>query len=223
LVPIERAEPFRVALATGAGVERVASSAAAPPPETRHKVRRGDTLNSISRRYGVSIADLRAANNLRGSVIHPGETLSIPSARATAPAPVAEARPDIGTQLPERQAAAAPRARSHTVRPGETLWGVARRYGVTVPQLAAANSLSTQSQLTAGTRLEIPGAGAKATPETTRMTYKVRRGDTLSQIAERFSVSVRQIMTWNQIRQSTSLRAGQRIVVYVDPRKVSGG
>jgi membrane-bound lytic murein transglycosylase D len=55
------------------------------------------------------------------------------------------------------------------------------------------------------------------------MTYKVRRGDTLSQIAERFSVSVRQIMSWNQIRQSTSLRAGQRIVVYVDPRKVSGG
>jgi membrane-bound lytic murein transglycosylase D len=224
LVPVERAEPFRVALATGDGVERVASTAAAPPPEMRHKVRRGDTLNSISQRYGVTVADLRAANNLRGSVIHPGETLSIPDARVAAAAPVAEARPDISTQLPERQAAAVPRVRSHTVRPGETLWGVARRYGVTVPQLAAANGLSTQSHITAGTRLDIPGAGAKATPpEATRMTYKVRRGDTLSQIAERFSVSVRQIMSWNQIRQSTSLRAGQRIVVYVDPRKVSGG
>jgi membrane-bound lytic murein transglycosylase D len=51
----------------------------------------------------------------------------------------------------------------------------------------------------------------------------VRRGDTLSQIAERFNVSVSQLMAWNQIRQSSSLRAGQRIVVYVDPRRVSGG
>jgi membrane-bound lytic murein transglycosylase D len=55
------------------------------------------------------------------------------------------------------------------------------------------------------------------------MTYKVQRGDTLSQIAERFNVSVRQLMTWNQIRSSTSLRAGQQIVVYVDPQRVSGG
>jgi membrane-bound lytic murein transglycosylase D len=55
------------------------------------------------------------------------------------------------------------------------------------------------------------------------MTYKVRRGDTLTQIAERFNVSVQQLMTWNQMRQSNSLRAGQKIVVYVDPRRVSGG
>jgi membrane-bound lytic murein transglycosylase D len=55
------------------------------------------------------------------------------------------------------------------------------------------------------------------------MTYKVRSGDTLSEIAEKFNVSVRQLMTWNQLRQSTSLRAGQQLVVYVDPRRVNGG
>jgi membrane-bound lytic murein transglycosylase D len=55
------------------------------------------------------------------------------------------------------------------------------------------------------------------------MTYKVRSGDTLSEIAEKFNVSVRQLMTWNQLRSSSTLRAGQRIVVYVDPRRVNGG
>jgi membrane-bound lytic murein transglycosylase D len=98
---------------------------------------------------------------------------------------------------------------------------------VTVPALASANGLTSKSQLTAGAKLKIPGGGAaraaEAGPESTRITYKVRRGDTLSEIAERFDVSVRQLMSWNQLRQSTSLRAGQRIVVYVDPSRVSGG
>jgi membrane-bound lytic murein transglycosylase D len=55
------------------------------------------------------------------------------------------------------------------------------------------------------------------------MTYQVRRGDTLSEIADRFNVSVQQLRSWNQIRQSGSLKAGQRIVIYVDPRRVNGG
>jgi membrane-bound lytic murein transglycosylase D len=114
----------------------------------------------------------------------------------------------------------------HVVKSGETLWGVARRYGVTVPALAAANGMSAQSHLAAGARLEIPGSadsGRGSSNESTRMTYQVRRGDTLSEIAEKFNVSVRQLMTWNRLRQSSSLRTGQRLVVYADPQRINGG
>ena len=231
LLPVERVEPFRLALAAGEGPQRVA--AAAPPPEIRHNVRRGESLTGIARQYGVPVETLRAANNLRGSVIHPGETLVVPRDGSGGGIPVAEARSDIVAQLPERQpapAASAPKApasaaRTHKVKAGETLWGVARKYGVTVPALAAANDIGTKSQLVAGTRLEIPGNGGRATPaaESSRMTYQVRRGDTLSEIADRFNVSVQQLRSWNQIRQSGSLKAGQRIVIYVDPRRVNGG
>ena len=227
LLPVERVEPFRAALMSDDSAQRVASAATAPPPETRHEVRRGENLSTISRQYGVSIDTLRQANNLRGSVIHPGETLVIPNGADGGPAPgatatVAEARPDIAAQLPERQSA--PKPRVYTVRRGDTLWGVARKHGVTVPALASANGLSSKSQLTAGARLQIPGAGSAApSGDSSRMTYRVQSGDTLSEIAERFNVSVRQLMSWNQLRSATSLRAGQRIVIYVDPRRVNGG
>ena len=44
-----------------------------------------------------------------------------------------------------------------------------------------------------------------------------------SEIADRFDVSVRELMTWNRLRQSSSLRAGQRLVVYTDPSRQTGG
>jgi len=237
LLPVERAEPFRLALASEAGTQRLAAAAAAePPPDVRHRVRSGESLSGIARQHGVSIESLRARNGLRGSVIHPGDTLMIPTGASGAAAPVAEARQDIVAQLPERlpsagrattpaRSAAAPSASTHKVKPGETLWGVARQYGVTVPALAGANGMTSRSQLVAGSRLQIPGADKTSAPvgEASPMTYKVRRGDTLTQIAERFNVSVQQLMTWNQMRQSNSLRAGQKIVVYVDPRRASGG
>jgi LysM repeat protein len=86
--------------------------------------------------------------------------------------------------------------------------------------------MTSKSPLTAGTRLEVPGGSGHDSPrssETTRMTYHVKHGDTLSEIADRFNVSVGQLTTWNGLRQSTPLHTGQRLVVYTDPRRVDGG
>jgi membrane-bound lytic murein transglycosylase D len=116
----------------------------------------------------------------------------------------------------------------HTVRAGDTLWGIAREYGVTVPELAAANGVGTQTRLGLGTRLTVPASAdsyrrVASAAEVTRMTYRVKRGDTLSQIAERFQVTIRQLMGWNDLRSASSLRAGQRLILYVDPSRFSGG
>jgi membrane-bound lytic murein transglycosylase D len=228
LLPVEQAETFRLAMLNPEATATLAVAAMEPPPVVHHRVRSGDSLTAISKRYDVSIDSIRESNNLHGSVIHPGDVLVIPSAAGPAAtlASVAEPRADIASQLPERQRAAAPaKPRVHVVKSGDTLWGVANRYGVTVPQLAAANGLSSTSELSIGTRLDIPGSrrSSVSSPESTRMTYKVRRGDTLSEIADRFNVSVRELMTWNRLRQSSSLRTGQRLVLYVDPSRQSGG
>jgi len=231
LLPVEAVELFRLALLTEEGVARVAVTAVAPPTTTTHKVLRGETLSAIARRHDVSIEEIRAANGLHGSTIHPGETLRIPGAgpASAMPAEVAAPREELAAQLPEHQKAA-PQQRSssqvHVVKAGDSLWAIARRYGVTVPSLAAANGMSPDGALTPGTRLEIPGGsrgGSSGSRETTRMTYQVRRGDTLSEIADKFNVSVRQLTTWNGLRQSAPLRTGQRLVVYTDPHRVDGG
>jgi membrane-bound lytic murein transglycosylase D len=203
-------------------------------------VRAGDTLSSIARRYGVQVSDLRAANGLRNSsTIHPGDTLKVPGVAATASTEgeVAAARTDITAQLPERlpggvaalavtpaKSKAKPSApKVHVVRSGDTLWAVSKRYGVSVPALAAANGLGPNAELSIGTRLEIPSGGASGSRESTRLTYEVRSGDTLTRIADRFNVSVRELAEWNNMKKSQTLRTGQRLVVYSDPQRVDGG
>jgi membrane-bound lytic murein transglycosylase D len=236
LLPIPHAETFRLAMLDQAVAAQSGTLVAAvePPPDVRHKVRRGETLSAISRKYGVPMAAIQDANGIRGSVIHPGDSLLIPTVaggESATLASLAAPREDIASQLPERQKPAAPpRPKVHVVKSGDSLWSVSHKYGVSVPALASANGLSSSAGLVAGARLEIPGSGkssstrvAAADQETSKVTYKVRRGDTLSEIADRFDVSVRELMTWNRLRQSSSLRAGQRLVVYVDPSRQTGG
>ena len=236
LLPIPNAQAFRQAMLDQSLVDqsRVAVAAVEPPPDVRHKVRRGETLSAIARQYGVPILALQQSNDIQGSVIHPGDSLLIPAgfAGSTATlAALAAPRDDITAQLPEHQKpSASKKPKVHVVKSGDTLWDVARTYGVTVPALASANGLSSKAGLVTGARLEIPGKGGTATrtassstSESSRVTYKVKRGDTLSEIADRFDVSVRELMTWNRLRQSSSLRAGQRLVVYTDSSRQTGG
>ena len=237
LLPIPNAQVFRQAMLDQAttGTSTIAVAAIEPPAEVRHTVRRGETLSAIARSYGVELGAIKAANEMQGSVIQPGQLLVIPSPATGSTATLAALaapREDITAQLPEHQRpAASKKPKVHVVKSGDTLWAVARKYGVTVPALAAENGLSTKAGLVKGARLEIPGTGgssatrtaASDSRETSRVTYKVKRGDTLSEIADRFDVSVKELMTWNRLRKSSSLQAGQRLVVYTDSSRQTGG
>jgi membrane-bound lytic murein transglycosylase D len=111
-----------------------------------HKVRRGETLSIIAARYKVSVAELRRANGLGQSAhIHPGARLTVPRGSAVRSSRVAAS--------PRKPSMA--RTVTHRVRPGDTLYAIAGRYGVTVRDLARWNGRSAGEALQVGQRLRV--------------------------------------------------------------------
>jgi LysM repeat protein len=132
-----------------------AQDAAAEPAskERVHTVRAGEHLTRISRTYGVTIAEIVAANDLADpSRIFAGQRLTIPGVAA------APAKPKPAAAAPAP--APASKARVHAVRAGEHLTGIARAYGVTIAAIAQANDLADPSRIFVGQRLTIPGVPA---------------------------------------------------------------
>lgn len=215
LVPVDRAERFATALAQLPEDKRVRV--------VYHRVKRGEALGSIASRYGVSVASLRSANRLRGNTIHPGQELLITSAPRGVAMAAAEMRLDEASEPPRTTSGG-----RHVVRRGETLWSIARRHGVSLQDLASHNGLSDAGTLTVGQVLKVPAAAQLASTRADdenlqRVTYVVRRGDTLSRIADRFRVRVQDLLGWNKLASAHTLKPGQRLVMFVDDARRSGG
>lgn len=146
-----------------------------------YTVRRGDNLSAIAQRYSVSVQQIRSWNNLRGNNIQAGQRLTLHTS-SDAPA----------------------RATTHTVSRGETLSGIAGRYGVTVAQLRSWNNLRNNT-IRVNQRLTVQGGSAA-------VSHRVQRGDTLTDIARRYGVSVTQIREWNSLRGDV-IRPGQTLTI----------
>ncbi len=114
-------------------------SAPAPAVEREHVVTAGENLTAIARRYGTTIAEIQRLNGIEGSVIRPGQRLRIPPASASGnDGSAAESAPTV-----------------HVVEAGETLWGIAQRYGATVGEIERLNELGSRP-IIPGQRLRIP-------------------------------------------------------------------
>lgn len=132
-------------------------------PATTYTVSRGDTLSTIARKNQLTKAELAAANNLRsGSILHVGQKLIIPSkqgtAKAAAPVAPAAKTPDVeAAPVAEKPAADSTK---HTVKAGETLGGIARKYGVKQGDIAVANNITDPRKIQPGQELVIPARSA---------------------------------------------------------------
>lgn len=148
----------------------------------RHTVQEGDTLGALSRRYGVSVSEIKAANGLEGDNIVQGRALKIPKGVGATPPAKSAGKPPVQVRRaqpanagaflsqPEPSNAASPRTAekparrgngAYTVQPGDSLSKLASRYGTTVEALRRANGLEGDV-IGAGDMLLIPAKGSEA-------------------------------------------------------------
>lgn len=144
--------------------------------------------------------------------------IQIPVPAAPAPsslsAPVAAKEPSP-VRKPERKTK---KIEMHRVERGETVASIARQYGVSVEDIAAFNGLKGTMHIVPGQKLKVSGSSAeksssrRATPVKEKY-HKVRKGDTLSSIADRYGVSVGDLAEWNDIGKKRAIQPGQRLKV----------
>ena len=173
---------------------RIPSGAADAVPDTKiYTVKAGDTLSTIASRYGVSVVRLKRANRLSGDSLRIGDRLEIPTQVTVSEAPKRVAK-----------------SRTHRVRSGESLYTIGKRYGVSVDRLKAANGLR-RNTIRVGQELVIPSvSNQKAVSE--GKVYRVRSGDTLSEIARRYGTTVSKLRSANGLT-SNRLRIGQELKI----------
>src|SRR5579863_6790484 len=215
LVPIDNADAFDAALRTLSVNDRVRY--------TVHEVARRDTLASIAKQYGTSATVISKINDLKAGKVTVGESLKIPEISGQLPDKVLLAasrvdRPDTGGRR-QRQIV-------YRVRAGETLSSIARRHGMPVSTLARLNNMGAADTLVKGQRLVIKASARRYRDEGTgsgrRVLYTVRSGDTVYSISRQFQVSVPQLKSWNGLNKHHQIKAGQRLVMYVDAKRQQG-
>jgi membrane-bound lytic murein transglycosylase D len=215
LVPIDNADGFEAALQTLSPDERVRFAV--------HEVARRDTLATIAKQYGTSVAVIAKINDLKDGKVTAGESLKIPEISGELPDKVllAASRVDRPDQGGRRQ-----RQIVYRVRAGETLSSIARRHGMPVSTLARLNNMGAADALVKGQRLVIKASARRYRDEGVvsgrRVLYTVHRGDTVFSISRQFQVSVPQLKSWNGLNQHHQIRAGQRLVMYVDKNRQQG-
>lgn len=216
LIPREKASTFREALSKTPENERVSWR--------NYKVVAGDSLSTVARKFSTTTSVIRRVNNLSGDMIRVGQRLMIPSASQNSDQYALSA----GQRLEKKQSRNRKGNRiNYTVRRGDTFWDIAREHRVSVRQVAAWNNMAPGDPLIPGKRLVIWSQATQ--PKTVasndrgkamvrKVGYKVRKGDSLSAIASRFSVNVRDIASWNDLNSARYLQPGQSLVLYVDIR-----
>ena len=201
LVPVEYADTLELALADLPKSERIRTRS--------YQVTSGDTLSRIAQNHGVSVNELKLANNLRSNNLRRGQQLVIPTHGQVSSKASSASKPQ---QLASRGSSQKAKV-SYKVRSGDNLWSISQAHGVSHEELAKWNGLNAKSALKPGMKLVVyPKQGKKNDKS---MVYQVRRGDSISSIAARFQVAINDVMRWNQLDKGDYLKPGQELTLFV--------
>lgn len=207
------------AQAAPASRSALAAPAAASSAPATYTVKAGDTVSAIAARYGLATASVLALNGLGWkSLIFPGQTLRLTDATGGGTTGTVTGRPA-----------------TYTIKRGDTISGIAGRYGLSTSSLLALNSLKATSIIYPGQVIKLSGSSiavtpvSNVTPDETKdppstpptsapapvidNTYTIRSGDTVTAIAARFGVGIDAILAANGLTRASIIYAGRTLVI----------
>ncbi|AWB67839.1 lytic transglycosylase [Saccharobesus litoralis] len=215
LLPIEKAEAFNNAIKNIEPKALVAWQ--------RYKIKSGDSLGKIAKQHNVTIESIRTANNLKGNMIRVGKHLLIPVAAKS------EDSYDftVDQRLAKTQTNDQGKAKAeHIVKSGDTFWDISRKHKVNVRELAKWNNMAPGDPIFPGQKLVVWKTAPSdnqllgEAPTVKKVKYKVRSGDSLARIANKFNVTISDIENWNKLSRKNYLQPGQLLQLYVDVTRI---
>jgi len=200
-----------------ADAQKSNTEASSKSGDISHKVKKGETLYSIARQYNLSVDELKKINDIPNGKIRPGQELK-----------VAQQQTDHQTKNTEvAKAETSQKLATHKVASGESLYSIAKMYGITVDELKRINNIPT-GKIRPGQELKLSDDGdknknavaekAENKPSTKNETaanantvnYKVKKGESLITIANDNNITVDELKKLNNLSDS-KIKAGQEL------------
>ena len=182
----------------------------------RYTVKSGDSLSEIASKYHTTVNVVKQVNELKSNTIRVGQAIMVPVAlKALDAYSLSQGERLAATQNTKRSA----HKITHTVKSGDTLWDIARKYKVSTKKLASWNGMAPNDMLKLGKTLVVwqdAPASKNSDAIIKQLTYTVRNGDSLSRIASKFDVRINDISKWNNINSKRYLQPGQKLKLFVD-------
>jgi len=177
-------------------------------PHTEYAVASGDTLSEIAARFDIPTSWLRDRNNLKSDRLQIGQVLLIPHAAGN-------------SNYLDQAASTIEEPTYYNVQSGDSLWTIARKFNTSIKRLRETNKLSSNilqvnDRLVVGSKAVDPSSSEHVR----KLSYKVRRGDSLSLIASRFDIAIADITRWNKISRSALLQPGQKLTLFINALKI---
>ena len=228
LIPYENAELFRSNLENYKPEDRIQWK--------RYIVQKNEPLRLIAMNNGTTVDTLRRINKLESNQLPAGKNLVIP----ITPKGLSNYLTSLESNKLDAQLTTNPKQKlEHTVEDGETLWGISQEYNISLSKLAAWNNMDMDDVLIKGKKLVIWAnndmeendlldalipttfAALPTHTVTRQVKYRVRDGDSLATISQKFNVTVNQLISWNHLPKGRLLKPGQLLTLFVDVTRQS--